>query len=181
MRLIIKGTPVAKQSFKTFKGRDGKFHGYLDPNVVQYRDSVKGQILTQLPTDWKMIEGPICINYLEFRFPYLKGFSKSLLNVLEENVFDVGKPNKPDGDNLLKSMGDALNGMVWRDDAQIVVFREVRKVYGQPQIIIDLEEITNLVGKYPLIPKWKPEETSPLPSAVKLVEFKMPRLFGGAS
>lgn len=154
MRIIIKGHPTAKQSFKTYKGKDGKLHGYPDPNVTQYRDSVRGQILTQLPTDWKLIEGPIRINYLEFRFLSLKSFSVSLNSILDGGLFDIGKPNKPDGDNLLKSIGDALNGMVWRDDAQIVQFKEIRKVYGNPQVIIDLEEITNLIGKYPLLPKY---------------------------
>ena len=181
MILRILGRPIAKQSFKLFKKTDGTFQRHPDPNVIQYRDSVKGQILSQLPHDWKMIEGPICINYLEFRFSHLKGFSKSLLEVLDGNVFDVGKPNKPDCDNLLKSVGDALNGMLFRDDAQIVLIKQIRKVYGQPQIIIDLEEITNLVGKYPLIPKWKPTTETPSHGFTGIVAPTQTNLFGGDS
>jgi Holliday junction resolvase RusA-like endonuclease len=39
------------------------------------------------------------------------------------------KASRPDADNIGKQIGDALNGVVWRDDAQIVDIR-VRKLYG---------------------------------------------------
>lgn len=36
---------------------------------------------------------------------------------------------KPDVDNILKVVADALNGVVWQDDAQ-VVWATVKKMYG---------------------------------------------------
>ena len=36
---------------------------------------------------------------------------------------------KPDGDNLAKMVGDALNGVAWHDDSQVVEWT-VRKQYG---------------------------------------------------
>lgn len=47
---------------------------------------------------------------------------------------------KPDGDNILK-LCDALNAVVWRDDAQVVDAR-VEKVFGPvPKLIVHVEEI----------------------------------------
>lgn len=47
---------------------------------------------------------------------------------------------KPDGDNILKCC-DALNGIVWRDDAQVVT-ATVRKVYGErPGLTIEVAPI----------------------------------------
>jgi len=49
---------------------------------------------------------------------------------------DLRPTCKPDFDNLCKAFGDAWNGVVWRDDAQItdVMFR---KRYGlQPKLIV---------------------------------------------
>lgn len=37
---------------------------------------------------------------------------------------------KPDGDNVLKAVGDGLNGIVWRDDSQIARC-SISKAYGE--------------------------------------------------
>lgn len=37
--------------------------------------------------------------------------------------------SKPDGDNIAKAVGDALNGIVWKDDSQIARMA-ISKVYG---------------------------------------------------
>ncbi len=49
--------------------------------------------------------------------------------------------SRPDIDNYLKSCFDALNGIVWKDDSQIVeVF--ARKIYAEkPQLIIEVTPI----------------------------------------
>jgi Holliday junction resolvase RusA-like endonuclease len=41
---------------------------------------------------------------------------------------------KPDADNLLKCVGDGLNKVVWRDDAQIVS-ASIRKRYGHQALL----------------------------------------------
>jgi Holliday junction resolvase RusA-like endonuclease len=38
---------------------------------------------------------------------------------------------KPDGDNIIKTVADALNGLAYRDDAQIC-HEEIFKIYGDP-------------------------------------------------
>lgn len=51
-------------------------------------------------------------------------------------------PKKPDVDNLFKPF-DSLNGMLWRDDSQIVA-TAIRKVYacGDEQPCVEVEVIT---------------------------------------
>jgi Holliday junction resolvase RusA-like endonuclease len=49
--------------------------------------------------------------------------------------------SRPDADNYLKSALDAVNGIVWRDDSQVVDCT-VRKLYGaDPRLVIEIEEI----------------------------------------
>jgi len=44
--------------------------------------------------------------------------------------------SRPDSDNVAKLLGDALNGIVWRDDAQIATL-QVTKRYGLvPQTVV---------------------------------------------
>ena len=51
---------------------------------------------------------------------------------------------RPDGDNIMKLLGDALNGIVWRDDAQIVT-ATVSKRYGlTPQTIVRVTPLVEI-------------------------------------
>lgn len=47
---------------------------------------------------------------------------------------------KPDIDNLVKLVGDSLNGIAYKDDSQIVEVMAVKK-YGKPETIIHIEGI----------------------------------------
>lgn len=48
---------------------------------------------------------------------------------------------KPDVDNYIKSTLDGLNGILWRDDAQIVDLIAHKYYADQPRIEIELEEL----------------------------------------
>ena len=50
---------------------------------------------------------------------------------------------KPDVDNYIKSTLDGLNGILWRDDAQIVDLNTHKFYSDEPRIEIKLEEISN--------------------------------------
>lgn len=58
--------------------------------------------------------GPLSVT-LRFIFPRPK-----CLTFRSKPMPRVPRQGKPDIDNLLKSVADALNGLLWRDDAQIV-------------------------------------------------------------
>ena len=58
----------------------------------------------------------------------------------------VRHTKKPDADNLIKGVWDALDGIVWRDDTQIcVVIAEKWIAAGdeQPHVIIELEALAD--------------------------------------
>lgn len=48
---------------------------------------------------------------------------------------------KPDTDNYIKSTLDALNGVLWKDDAQIVDLNTHKFYSDNPRIEIELEEL----------------------------------------
>ena len=50
---------------------------------------------------------------------------------------------KPDGDNILKIVCDALNGVAWKDDAQVaeMVCRKWRTT-GEQRVEVTIEELT---------------------------------------
>jgi Holliday junction resolvase RusA-like endonuclease len=57
---------------------------------------------------------------------------------------------KPDISNILKLAEDALNGIVYRDDA-LIVEAHVRKVYGgQPKLVITVSPLHSAIEVVPL-------------------------------
>jgi len=76
---------------------------------------------------------------LQARFVYKPPASWSK----RQKEFAIGRPktSKPDLDNLTKIIKDALNGVVYRDDAQVASLT-VQKTYGdRDEIIVTLSEI----------------------------------------
>lgn len=57
----------------------------------------------------------------------------------------VPHSKKPDGDNLAKSLLDALNGTVWRDDSQIcrmVIEKWIASGSEQPHVEVEIETVS---------------------------------------
>jgi Holliday junction resolvase RusA-like endonuclease len=186
MRIEIRGTPIAKQSFRRFKNKNtGEFQNHRDPKVEDFNNSVISQITNQLPPDYIPISKAIRINYLEFRFKYVKNWNQKLMSIVSDpsSIWQIGKDNQKDLDNLLKAIGDAFNSMVWIDDKLIVDIFNIRKIYSLiPGITIDFEEITDYCGKYPLIPRWNLlEEKVGLSETLLPLSSRQGRLPGGKS
>lgn len=84
---------------------------------------------------------------------------------LEAEVGHIGHVGKPDGDNVAKAAKDALNGVVWLDDAQVVRLL-VHKTYGaRPAVVIE-------VATLPLIPSncTNRDQAALMSSPVEVVE-----------
>jgi Holliday junction resolvase RusA-like endonuclease len=74
-----------------------------------------------------LLDGPLSLRVL-FRFPRLKG------HLGKRGLLPSAPPypaTKPDATKLLRALEDALTGILWRDDAQVVE-QWVGKVYGEP-------------------------------------------------
>ena len=45
---------------------------------------------------------------------------------------------RPDGDNLLKAVGDGLNGVVWKDDSQVASARIIKRYGDIPGLTVEV-------------------------------------------
>lgn len=58
---------------------------------------------------------------------------------------DIRPTKRPDLSNVMKQVEDAFNGVVYRDDALIVEYGRLRKVYStSPKLIVTVEPIETL-------------------------------------
>lgn len=53
---------------------------------------------------------------------------------------------KPDVDNIVKAIFDALNGVVWKDDVQVVALRVEKRYSTVPGVVVRIEPLGEAVA-----------------------------------
>ena len=135
IQLIFDIKPMAKQSFRTT--RTGQ--KYLDASVIKYRKAIRNMAIAQMRNQKaEKIEGAVNMNIVyAFRRP--QSLSKKERNEIDGGK-TVPKTTKPDIDNLTKAILDALNGIVWKDDAQVTQIN-IQKIWSaKDQIEVEIWE-----------------------------------------
>lgn len=120
----VPGEPVAKGRARAFI-RGGKIGHHTPDKTARYENLVR-LAAKQAIGAAKPLEGPIglrCTFWLPVPMSYSNKRRKACLNGSERHC------KRPDIDNLLKSVKDGCNGVVWVDDCQVVEVR-ASKCYG---------------------------------------------------
>jgi len=111
---------------------------YQPKKIIDYKSLVQEAVREQLPDGFSVIEAdtPIEIAQLHYVFEWPKSFSAKKRN----SEYIYYKVTKPDlHDNLNKALFDALEGVVWERDQNVVSMNDVKKYYGETnQIIINI-------------------------------------------
>lgn len=130
VRLHIPGEPQGKQRHRTT--RSG--HTYTPDKTRQYEERVR--LAYRLRYGDQMQWGgkiPLKMTVLAgYKIP--ESASKRTKCAMQKG--DIRPTKKPDADNVLKVIADSLNGLCYRDDAQIVDV-EIHKYYtDQPGVTV---------------------------------------------
>lgn len=136
--------PLAVQSV-----RRGKFGFFSPKKVKDWKQAIGNIARSQFP--WDPYDGPIEVTSIQYRFPFPKTLKKATRNKISEGVV-IYMDRRPDlMDNLNKATMDALNGIVFTDDSNIVRCGGLEKIYSfSPGISICFR---NLKGKVEVLPK----------------------------
>lgn len=135
MKFTIPGVPVGKgrPKFSTFNGHAV---AYTPEKTVNYENLVKlsFQASGEEPFGRETQLKAIILAY----FPIPKSTSKKKREEMQTDLILPTK--KPDTDNIAKAILDALNGVAYYDDAQVVELHVVKKYSEEPRaevMIID--------------------------------------------
>jgi Holliday junction resolvase RusA-like endonuclease len=133
IRFTIPGPPVGKGRARST--RNG--HHYTPEKTREYEKLVRG--FGHHATDGlELIERPVRLS-LMFYLPIPKSWSKK--DRLQAQDGKVHHTGKPDLDNLIKSVSDGLNGVIYVDDSQIKAI-DAMKVYDiNPRVEVEIEEL----------------------------------------
>ena len=74
-----------------------------------------------------------------FGMPIPKSTTKKMRQMMLDRIVFPAK--KPDTDNLLKAVCDALNGVAFDDDSQIVIMRGSKVYAAEPFVTIKIAEV----------------------------------------
>ena len=132
IKFVVFGEPVAKGRPRFYQR--GNFVGTYTPDKTRSAEEVF--LLSAIPYKPKTpFSCALSIDVGIYR-PIPKSFSKSKAERAEQRI--IRPTTKPDTDNYLKLICDALNKVFWNDDSQIVDIC-VSKFYSEiPRIKIEI-------------------------------------------
>lgn len=130
--ITIPGEPVAKARARVTKAG----YAYTPERTVDYECMV--QTLFQAKHGSPMLEGPILLQ-LDLYFGIPKRRSKAARKRMQQGLERPCK--RPDIDNCMKAVCDALNGIAYKDDSQIVA-AVIQKFWAdEPRAVVTMEEL----------------------------------------
>lgn len=139
VKIVVAGEPVAqgRPRISTANGFARAYDPAKSRNWKQYARLVAQQVMEQ---EASVLSGPVSLSVRVYR-----QMPKSLSKKKHQQALDglILPVTKPDLDNYVKGASDSINGIVIKDDAQIVAFHEpFGKWYSdRPRIEIEVKEI----------------------------------------
>ena len=120
----VDANPVGKQRARYVKRRNF-VQTYTPEKTRTYETLIKDSAIEAMGAS-EPLETPVSL-YLYIRVPIPKSCTKKRLEAIANGLEKPTK--KPDASNILKSVEDGMNGVVYHDDSQIINIH-VSKVYS---------------------------------------------------
>jgi Holliday junction resolvase RusA-like endonuclease len=132
----VPGEPRGKGRPK-FARRGNFVKTYTDAKTASYEDQIRFYALRAMG-DTKAIQGAVRV-FISIRMSVPKSYS---VKRREACLSGSEKPlKKPDWDNVAKSICDAMNGIIYVDDTQIIEAHVTKQYAAQSQVVVLIQEV----------------------------------------
>lgn len=135
INLIVYGEPKA-QGRPRFARRGNFVSAYDDPKSAEYKDTVYSVAVENRPPE--PLQSALSVKITCFR-SIPAAFSKRRQELAEAG--EMYPITKPDIDNYVKGIKDALKGVMWRDDSQVVNLTAYKRYSKTPRVEISIREV----------------------------------------
>lgn len=135
IRFSIYGEPTAKGRPR-FSFRGNFARAYTPVKTAQAENNLRAQAMPHRPA--QPLETPLFVGIRVFR-SIPKSMAKKRIELAEKGY--LRPVTKPDVDNYQKLVYDALNGIFWRDDSQIVESKTAKFYSSTPRLEIEILEV----------------------------------------
>lgn len=136
----VPGKPQGKARARTYYSEKSGVHKSITPDkTVLYENFIKDQFLNSANGMYLERGIPVTLRIVARSLPPKSTSKKRKLEMLEGKELPL---KKPDMDNIVKVVADALNGVAYHDDTQIV-YVAAKKCYSAMEgLDITVEEYT---------------------------------------
>jgi len=131
----VEGNPVGKQRARYAKR--GNFVTAYTPEKTRSYEALIKDAARQAMGSSSPLETPVSL-YLYIRVPIPASATKKRLQAIASG--DEKPTKKPDASNILKSVEDGMNGVVYKDDSQIVNIHVTKVFSSEPGVDICVKE-----------------------------------------
>ena len=137
VRFTVLGQPQGKGRAKA-SSWGGKIRMRTPEKTVLYENWVRESALMEMPSDFIPFTGQLLAT-VDMYYQIPKSGSKK---VHEGRLNGIIKPTtKPDLDNVMKAIFDSLNGIVYKDDSQIVRVVAEKHYSDTPRVEVTIIEM----------------------------------------
>jgi Holliday junction resolvase RusA-like endonuclease len=133
--LIIPGSPQGKQRARVFLVH-GRMIATTPKKTRTYEAVIRDLFCIQYP-DFVPLQEALAVSVRAFH-PIPKSMSKKDRARIESG--EMKPTTRPDADNCLKAVLDALEGVAYRNDSQVVSLRAEKFYSEQPRMEIEIRE-----------------------------------------
>lgn len=131
----VPGQPEGKGRPRAGKSFGGHARLYTPQKTVAYEGMV-ALAAQQVMAGRSLIEGPVFV-HMEINLQVPASWSRKKQEAaLAGRVLPT---KKPDIDNVEKAIFDAINGVVWKDDVQVVEVVKRKQYAGVPGVLVRIE------------------------------------------
>lgn len=137
----IPGEPKGKARARTFYNqKSNKITTMTPEGTVMYENWIKTCFQQAKYKGFKPLEGPISM-MITARYGVPKSKSKKMKELMLNGTLYPEK--KPDADNIAKVVCDALNGLAYKDDCQIVSLLVTKQYSEEPHVNVFIHQEFN--------------------------------------
>lgn len=138
VNFIVPGIPVAKGRARSFI-RAGHVAHYTPEPTARYENLVRLEAKRAMGS-WEPMQGAVEL-VLRLYMPIPASWSKKKRKEAVEGT--LRPTTKPDCSNVLKAIEDAMNGVVFADDKQVVEVTITKLYSALPQACVQVTEVTH--------------------------------------
>lgn len=138
VKFSVPGAPQGKARPRVVRAKSGISLTYTPDKTVAYEELVRIRYKAaaqgfRFPDDAQVVV------QITARFPIPASKSKKVRAAMRSGQIKPAK--KPDCDNIVKIVCDALNGMAYKDDAQVVLAQVAKEYTDEPRTDVRLWEV----------------------------------------